>query len=171
MIFIRPETDLDIVRTVYSDPELFERIREDDVKIDDFEINPDALYFRLETVHEEIAGIAQFEYETSTTLKAHCNVLQNYREQYAEVVGLGLLDWFVYEAPAKVEKLQVNIPTIYRDVIGFVEKFGFVHEGTRHKSIIKHTQLADEYLGGITRHEAFEFLVQRFEDRQLVKGV
>lgn len=163
MIILMPVEDLDCVRDVYSDPELFERIKEDDVTLDEMELDADALYFRLETPRGLLVGIAQFEFETSVTLRGHCNVLQPHRTKYSDDVGFAMLDWFVYDSPPQIEKLQVNIPVIYPDVIGFVRKFGFQDEGLRRHCIIKGNELTDEFLGGITRREAALWLQNRLQ--------
>jgi len=152
------QMDLDLVREIYRDPELFERISEQGTDRDDFFIDDEAMYYALQNPAGDVIGIGQFEFENATTLQGHCNVLAPYRKDYAGEVGKALLMWFVFQSPKTVEKLQVEIPVIYPDVIGFVTKHGFVHEGLKRQSIRKKGQLVDEWLGGITRNEAFNWL-------------
>jgi len=161
MIFLQPTTDLRLVKTVYSDAELFGRISEDGVQALDFHVDPNALYLVMHTEKNQIAGIAQFEEINDTTLLGHCNVLKNYREKYAQFVGYALIAWFAWDAPEHFKKLQVVIPVCYPDVIGFVKKHGLINEGTRRKSIKKNGVLYDEWLGGITRDEAEHWLKQQ----------
>lgn len=160
MIVLQYEMDLEKVRTLYRDPELFARISEHGTDPDDFWIDDEAMYYRLVNPKNQTIGIAQFEFENATTLQGHCNVLAPFRSEYAADVGRALLDWFVYGSAGCVEKLHVVIPTVYPDVIGFVKKHGFQHEGTRRRSIRKDGELVDEWLGGITRHEAFDWLAE-----------
>lgn len=161
------QMDLDLVREIYRDPELFERISEEGTDRDDFFIDDEAMYYALQNPAGDVIGIGQFEFENATTLKGHCNVLAPYRKDYAGEVGKALLMWFVFQSPKTVEKLQVEIPLIYPDVIGFVTKHGFVHEGLKRLSIRKKGQLVDTWLGGITRREAFNWLVDNVDHATL----
>lgn len=160
MIYLKPITDLRLVKTIYSDPELFARISEDGVEIDDFDVDKNALYLAM-MAHNTVIGIAQFEEINDVTLMAHCNVLHAYRQRYAEFVGYALIAWFSWDAPPNNQKLQVVIPECYPDVIGFVKKHGLQHEGTRRQSISKNGVLYNEWLGGITRSEAQAWLNQQ----------
>lgn len=161
MIFLEPTEDLELVKRIYQTPELFERIKEDGVKPDEFNVEPGALYLLMKTHSEAIAGVAQFEPINNTTLLGHCNVLKDYRLDYAQFVGYALISWFAYDAPEQFHKLQVEIPMTYPDVIGFVKKHGLQFEGLRRQSIQKDGLFIDEWLGGLTRPEAMRWLKQQ----------
>lgn len=156
MITLKKAESVEEVDKILRDPELFDRISEDDVK--DYETPFDGHQRYMMIMKDDLAiGVWNLYPLNSVTLNIHCNMLKDYRE-YNEEAGVLLFTWFLADCPKQYQKLNTEIPTIYASVYHYAKKFGFKDEGINRKSIKKSGELIDQWRLGITRNEVNDFL-------------
>ncbi len=147
-MIISETRDIDKIKRVFCDPEIYERICDDgspDAK--DFEpAEPDDSVYYL--TDEDGIGIVFFHWKNSVTLEGHIQILKEHRDQAIEF-GTKSLEW-VWENTHAM-KIVVTIPEIYKDVLKFVGKFGFVVEGISERSYLKNSVLYSLVYMGLSR--------------------
>lgn len=151
MIKLKESSDIALIESVIKDPEIFARISEDGVSIEDYEI-PENVTYLLILKDTEIIGTWCIYPTNKTTLNIHCNILESHRHHGKEA-GKLILEWFVDRTSINYQKLNAEIPLIYPEVYHYTKKFGFKDEGINRKSISKQGELVDQWRLGITRDE------------------
>lgn len=139
--------DEEKIYRVLKDPEIYDRITDDGaVSVDEFTapILNDVYYL----TDENNIGLVFYHWVNSVTLQGHIQILKEYRGQAMEF-GKGALKWAWDNTEA--QKITIFIPELYRDVIGFVKKFGFQQEGVSKGSYMKNSVLYDRILLGLSR--------------------
>lgn len=140
-----------------SDPELFERISDDNCKSPDFNISfgdSDVIYGCFH--NGELSGVVNYTPESSVTVDVHCNFVESKRDYALELVKMTVVDLF--KTYKSISKVNACVPVCYPDVIGFCFKFGLITEGIDRKSILKGGKLLDRMRLGATRNEIERFL-------------
>ena len=159
MITLNSKPFISEIERVIKDPEIFERISEDGVDINTYRVipKPGECNFTVENDNGEIIGLWQLFPRNSTTFEVHCNLLKKHRGLKKEF-GRLLFEWFVNKSPASAQKLFAEIPVIYDEVYNYAKSFGFRDEGVNRKSIKKRGEIVDQYIIGLTRDDAKEYL-------------
>jgi len=153
----RAET-IEEVLLILKDPEIFGRVAEDGIEIDDYMIPMDGQQCYMMIHLEDIPiGVWLLYPVNGSTLNIHCHVLKPYRS-YGIIAGNLIIEWFVNEAPKQYVKLNAEIPVIHPEVYHFTKKFGFIDEGINRLSIKKNGKIIDQWRLGLTKSEATNFL-------------
>ena len=143
--------------SLMSDPELFDRIGDDDCKSPELNIEfgeRDVIYGCF---HDGVlSGVVSYNPESSVTVDVHCNFVKSKRDYALELVKMTVIDLF--KTYKSILKVNACVPVCYPDVIGFCLKFGLIKEGIDRKSILKGGKLLDRMRLGATRNEIERFL-------------
>lgn len=137
--------DLDRVYKVLKDPEIFSRIAEQGIDIDDYEAPIDAIYI----MDHNNTCLMIYHWSNSITLECHVQVLKDYRETRASMFGKAALDWAWNNTNAA--KIVAQIPECFPDVLKFAEKNGFVVEGINKNSYMRKGKLISQVYLGLSR--------------------
>jgi len=157
-MFLKQTECVKDIEAILKDPEIFKRVAEDGINIDDYQIPMDGHQCYLMIYLDQIPIGVWLVYPTnSSSLNIHCHILKRYREHGKEA-GMLILEWFANEAPDQYEKLNAEIPMIYPEVYHFTKKFSFQDEGINRASIKKCGKLVDQWRLGVTRTEVTNFL-------------
>jgi len=164
MIYLKKAETAEEVGRILKDPELFDRIAEDSVDPEEYEIPFDGHQCYMMIMLGDIAiGVWNLYPLNTVTLNIHCNILKEHRK-HGKDAGRLILEWFTTECPEQYQKLNAEIPAVYESVYHFTKGFGFKDEGINRLSIMKNGELTDQNRLGITKCEALEWL-----GKQLVK--
>lgn len=160
---LEPIKDMEVVKAILTDPEMWLRIREDDNELEDFTVpdNEDLLWLGIYT-DDGLAGLFFIHNLNLTTIQLHAHILEPFRKQYAKEAGKLVITYFAYEMSDRINKLVSEIPVCYPDVYHFSIKNGLKDEGINSKSILKNGEFMDQHRLGITKQEAIECLQQQY---------
>ena len=154
MITLQRAKEISEFDWILKDPEIFERIAEDGISPDDYEIDlPERNCYMLIKKDGETIGLWCLYPANTSTLNVHANILKEHRKHAKEAARL-MLNWFAEHSPDQYVKLNAEIPVIYEDVYMYTKNHGFVDEGINRLSIMKNGVLVDQHLLGLTRDEA-----------------
>ena len=153
--------DLDLIKGVLTDSEMWERIKEDDNELEDFKIpdNQELIWLAINT-EDGLAGLFYMHNINATTIQLHAHILEPFRKKYAKIAGKLVITYFS-EMEERVNKLVAEIPVCYPDVYHFSIKNGLQDEGINRKSTLKNGEFMDQHRLGITRDEAKSWLQQQ----------
>ena len=152
-------TNIDLIKSVLFDTEIFERISEDGQLIDDIQIIIDESIDYIALYKDNILlGTGFIHPQNSSSCHVHINVLSQYRK-YSKECGYLMLNYFIEQT--NYIKFNTQVPVCYPDVSKFLTKFGFIYQGCDYKSINKKGIVHDQYLYGITRDQIIEQLKSR----------
>ena len=148
-MLISETTDIDKIKHVLCDPEIYGRITDDgSPSIEEFEpVKPCHEVYYL--TDENNVGLVFLHWINSVTLVGHVQILKDGRAKAMEF-GKEALNWIWENTPA--QKITVTIPELYPDVERFVIKQGFQHEGVSKKSHLKNGKLYDQSYLGLSRY-------------------
>jgi len=144
-MIVERTTDLAKIVKVLKNPEIFERISEDGVYIDNWLPSLDDAIFLTD---KENIGLMIYHEINSITIECHVQVLPEHRDKAMEF-GKAVLEW-AWEN-TKATKIVAQIPEIYPDVIKFAYKNGFSFEGVNKDSHLKNGVLHDQYYLGLIK--------------------
>tara|TARA_R110000803_G_scaffold210685_4_gene283233 strand:- start:4714 stop:5157 length:444 start_codon:yes stop_codon:yes gene_type:complete len=147
-MIITETKDIDKIKHVLCDPEIYDRIADDGAPaLEDFEPIPpcDGVYYLTD---ENNIGIVFFHWKNHITLEGHVQILKAHRNDAMEF-SKKALQWAWDNTQAM--KIVVTIPEIYKDVLKFVEKHGFVYEGLSKGSYLKNSVLYSLVYMGLSR--------------------
>lgn len=147
-MIVRETVCLDKIKRIFGDPEIYDRIADDYAPpLEEFEPAPpcEGLYY---VTDESNIGLVFYHWKNGITLEGHIQVLKEFRH-LAMDFGQAALDWAWNNTEAK--KIIAVVPTLYPDVIKFVEKFGFEREGETKRSYEKNGVLYNQVYLGISR--------------------
>jgi len=155
LIKLEPTKDSQLIKTVLSDPELWERISEDGQKPEHMKISVfDPHYWFRVMIDNEVAALVLFTQKGLHTINIHINVLKKYRKKYAKPIGKEIIRFFAEDAPKAWQKMNAEIPVIFHDVYQFSLNCGLTQEGINRSSTLKNGEMMNQYYLGITRKEA-----------------
>jgi len=158
VIYLKKADSVEEVEPILKAPELFDRIAEDGISADDYEIAFDGHQrYMMVMLGDQAIGVWNLYPLNSVTLNIHCNILEEHR-QHGKEAGRLILEWFVNDCPDRYQKLNAEIPVVYPEVYYFTKNFGFADEGINRQSIKKSGVLVDQYRLGTTRAEVKQFL-------------
>ncbi|MCK5616517.1 GNAT family N-acetyltransferase [Candidatus Pacearchaeota archaeon] len=159
---LEPLTDLDVVHDILTDPEMWERIKEDGNVLEDFVVpdNKALLWLGIHT-DDGLAGLFFIHNMNLTTIQLHAHILEPYRKKYAKEAGRLVIAYFANEMSDRIQKLIAEIPVCYPDVYHFSLKNGLIDEGLNRLSVLKNGEYMDQHRLGITKEEAKAWLQQQ----------
>ena len=135
-------TDIDTIKTVMTDEEMWERISEDGQDRNDFEALIDDSFHWIGLYCGDILfGISLIHPHNTSTGVAHINILKPYRRDHGLQGGLMSLQ---YATGLEYHKYIAEVADVYPEVVGFIKKLGFIQEGLNRKSIMKGGKLVDQ---------------------------
>ena len=161
-MILKQINDPELIKSIITDPELWERLKEDGLKAENYEplMTENAMYLGV-YVGDLLIGVFSYHKQNSSTINIHANILQKYRKQYAKEAGRLAITYFAYDTHDTIQKLIAEIPVIYKDVYHFSLNNGLIKEGINRKSILKNGELVDTYMLGITKQEAISLQDKR----------
>jgi RimJ/RimL family protein N-acetyltransferase len=149
--------DADLIRDFMIQDELWERISEDGLDKDDFEVPiVDEFHWLGFFADDKMVGLFFIHPETLSTCQIHFSIAKQYRRLYSLRCALAGFTYLLDET--HFSKFNTHVPACYPDVENFVVKLGFTKEGTNRMSINKNNTLIDQYYYGITRGEIANFM-------------
>ncbi len=147
--------DLSKALQVITDPEIWERIKEDGQEKPIELSNKTGDWFGLE-IYGNTIGIALFIKLNSVLCEVHFCILKQYRRKYANKAVDLVIKHFAYDTV--FNKMVTNIMGIYKPIRNFAVKHGFQVEGINRQSVLKNGKYLDQWLVGITKQEAINYL-------------
>lgn len=159
---LEPITDLEVIKSVLTDPEMWERIKEDDNVLEEFIVPEDDKLLWL-GVHTDdgLAGLFFIHNVNLTTIQLHAHILEPFRKKYAKEAGKLVITYFANEMSDRIQKLIAEIPVCYPDVYHFSLNNGLKNEGLNRRSMLKNGEYIDQHRLGITKQEAKSWLQQQ----------
>jgi len=153
--------DIEVIRQVLTDPEMWDRIREDDNELENFNVPETDELLWLGVYTDELIGLFFIHDMNHTTVQLHAHILEPFRKQYAKEAGRLVIAYFAYEMSDRINKLVAEIPVCYPDVYHFSLNNGLKDEGINRQSILKNGEYMDQHRLGITKEEARSCLQQQ----------
>ena len=159
---LEPIKDMEVVKSILTDSEMWARIKEDDNELEAFEVpdNDELLWLGIYT-DDGLAGMFFIHNLNLSTIQLHAHILEPYREKYAKEAGKLVITYFAHVMSDRINKLVAEIPVCYPDVYHFSLKNGLKDEGINRASILKDGEFMDQHRLGITKQEAIEWLQQQ----------
>lgn len=134
------------------DPEIYERVSSDGTvnRCDWYPVISDNERWLAAYVDDELAGVLNTHPINPVCWEGHIQILKPCR-RYAHPLFKLALNWAWQNTPA--EKIVVQIPAMYFDVIEFVQHHGFKVEGVNTRSIKKYGVLLDQVYMGLEKED------------------
>ena len=128
---------------------MWDNVCEDGHSLDDFDPQTEAnCWVRVDDV-----GLYNLHPHNSTTLELHAFILPEKRKQYSRASCNELFRWILDKAPKQYQKIIAQVPFLYPNVKDFSLRQGFQIEGINRLSHLKHGDIHDQWLLGITIDE------------------
>ena len=140
-------TDADYIKSVIEDdPEMKNRCTDD--YSSETVVTPETLLKMggtwLECHIDGIKrGLAHIKKTSTSTIDFHVLIPRKHRGKNSKKIGFAFIDWINNHKPKCVHKINVKIPTIFRDTIIYALSLGFDKEGFDRKSFMKNGKLLD----------------------------
>jgi len=151
-------TDMELVRAVMTEKDIWDRAAEDGVEQDDWFPGYDSMTAWLLCVEDDnIIGVILMHTDTSVSIKMHPYLRTEYRQKGREMMRV-FYEWVLENAQSQINKISVTIPFNQAKVINFAKKVGFKKEGINRQSYLKDGKLIDMQNLGITPREVEVFL-------------
>lgn len=131
--------------TVLRDPEIYSCISEDGM--DEWTMPENCIY--LCGYLDEVIGCFILDKRSTYCADVHVQVLPQYRKQYSQQFGRGVLEWTWNNT--ELRKLVAEIPTLYQNVLTFAISMGFKVEGVNRQSFLKGGDLHDQWYVGLIK--------------------
>ena len=97
-------------------------------------------------------GVYRFHQTATTTWEGHTHMIPDKRKAYSMAAVVPIKKWML-ENLEGLEKINVTIPALYKNVVRFTESIGFICEGVDRMSFMKNGELHDQIKLGMTRAE------------------
>jgi len=157
LIYAKRIHEADTIKHFLTVPELWDRISESGQKAEEFEPTMiDCVHWVGLFEESKMFGIGLCHPINNTTCMVHINIKREYRQRLGKQGGKLFLEYIVKKTD--FQKVNAEVPVIYKNVAKFTEKMGFKIEGLNKKSINKNNTLHDQIMFGQTRHMIEEFL-------------
>lgn len=141
--------DVDIVRSILTHPDIYDRISEDGApSAESYQPNMDSATFLVGVVDAMPIGVFIVHQINGVTWECHLQVLPEHRKNHASEFLTRCIDLV---SNAGVKKIVAQIPYLYPNVKDFALRHGFHIEGVNRKSYLKHGQLYDQWYVGLVR--------------------
>lgn len=145
---------VELVLSVLFNQTIWDAIAEDGQRKERFRLDVHGdCWLALTAEDGDLVGVYSVDSVNSATVELHAHVLPKFREKYAMETGKAVLNWVYHNAPQHYQKLIAKVPDVHQNVQKFIEKFGFVREGTIKKSYWKGGDLVDVSIYGLMRED------------------
>jgi hypothetical protein len=147
-VIIKQTYDIDLIKRIFCEPEIYERIRDDgSPEAKDFNpVDPSNYVYYLTDDSESC--LLYLSWKNCVTLDGHIQILKNHRNNAMEFGKLAK-QWIWDNTKAR--KIEVTIPDIYPDVLQFIQKQGFIVEGLSTNSYLKNGKLHNQVNLGLEK--------------------
>ena len=142
--------DFNYVESVFDDPEMWERSKDDYTKKEDFTATSKNVMWIIMEVEGKKSGLVSVNAESNTVLNIHVHIPIDGRGRNTKKLGEAVLKWIKINSVEQYQKLNTKIPVIYKDVIRYAHSLGFKDEGIDRLSIMKNGILIDRLNLGMT---------------------
>lgn len=142
---MRPSTDYDAIKKIFSDESVFDLLTDDNTPRD-FEV-PQGVGYLLS---DERDGVVMLVPRNSVEVECHICVLPSAKHK-AYYYGERSLAYLFKET--NCQKATAMIPEHNKQVYKYCMKLGFKQEGVNRKSFLKNGKLQDQNLVGLTKEE------------------
>lgn len=142
--------DIDYVKSVMLDPEMWERSSNDNTRgrIEDI-----PCIWLCAYLGDKRVGLCSVLGQGGTAVEIHIHIPKRYRGSGTLEMGKLFLNWIKDNSVGGINKINTQVPEIYKDVIMFASKLGFSKEGVNRLSISKNGKIMDMVYMGITFDE------------------
>lgn len=140
--------DLDYIRSVLLDPEMWERCADD--YADESLADNASCTWLICYYYDVPMGLASARGESTSVVNAHIYIPKSNRGIHTKMIGMEVLRWIKRNARPHVHKVSTKIPVIYKDVVRFARSLGFKNEGIDRASVMKSGVLVDRLNLGIS---------------------
>jgi hypothetical protein len=147
-LIIERSTDYDALRSIMTNPEIWDTITNDGCDVETWQPEQDRMYL-LGSIEGEYVGVFVIHMSDIGIYQCHVQVLPSMRKLYAIEFGKMVINWVWKNT--EINKLFALIPDIYPNVKNFSELHGFHQEGLITKSFIKNGSLCSQWLMTIER--------------------
>ena len=152
MIKLTHTTDMNLVKSILTVPEIWEQAAEDGVEQDDYYPGYDSLSaWLLCEIDDEPIGLILVHHENASVLNIHPYLKRKFKRNGRDMMT-EFFKWF-NSLPESVCKVNVTIPFNRKIVYNFAKRVGFKDEGTNRMSYTKCGITYDQYRLGLTREE------------------
>ena len=160
MIHYKRLFEAELIKEFITEPWLWERVSEYGQQPEDFDAPiTDAMHWIGLFEDDRLFGIGLMHGLNNTTVMIHINIQKDDRFKLSTKGGQLILQYFLNETD--FQKINAEVPVIFKEVVKFTQSMGFSIEGLNRKSINKHNGLIDQINLGQTRNEVKEFLGKR----------
>ena len=143
-------TDYDYIKSVLCEPEMWDRCCDDQTTVNVEDI-PCIWLVCKKYGHRK--GLCSVFNSAGCSLEIHINIPSENRGKGTIQMGKAFLAWVKKENRIGKQKINTQIPTIYKDVIQYALRLGFQKEGVNRQSVIKGSKMIDKIYMGITFQE------------------
>lgn len=152
-MILEPTEDLELIKEIVTDPEIWERFAEEGVDKETFYPFIDSGTGWLLCISEDdICGIILAHIETSCSITIHPYLRKKHRGKGRDMMT-SLFKRFVEQDDSEFVKINAVIPDCYKSTQNFAKRVGFTEEGTSRSSYRKDGNVYDRRYYGITRKE------------------
>ncbi len=148
--------DVERIKSVFTHPDIWATIAEDNQIVDDFRVDFDSELYMAVYADTQLIGFYAFAVKSGAELDIHAQILPEHRKKHALASGKAILEWFYRDAPTRFVKLTAQVPFKYPNVKDFCLAVGMSIEGINRKSYRKNGEIFDQWHLGIMREEVKE---------------
>lgn len=147
---IEPTYDYDLIVEMITSDEIWDLASSDGVEKDEFipRIDPFSMWLIAKT--DRICGIILIEIENTASIKIHPYAKDKGKWFY---MMKSFIQWFMDNSSDTVRKINAKFPVYAENARRLLIKIGFKDEGIDRASFLKHGELFDQYILGITKDE------------------
>lgn len=128
MINVMRTLDAGICIEILTNEDIFKDISEDGATFNDLKIDVIKDTWLSICTETELIGCIQFKSKYSKCYESHIHILPEYRKEHSKNAGIEIIKWCEKELSGSV--LYTEVPAMCKNVIRYLESFGFSHAGT-----------------------------------------
>jgi N-acetylglutamate synthase-like GNAT family acetyltransferase len=138
-MIVQRTLDVGVCLSILTDPEIFDLISEDGATFNDLHVDVIKDYW-LSIYDEKLIGVMQIKPITSSCYEGHIHILKDHRKKCSNAAGHRIIEWCKENLKGT---LYAHTPSYCKNVINFLEKFGFSITGVIPKAWGKNCELHD----------------------------
>lgn len=158
MIVHEAQTDEDMaaVKSFVTQPEIWDAICEVPTDPEFYDL-PEGFWLMMLSGNDLI-GVYYIHWIGAACCQIHAHVNPVWRQSIESLqTGKEALRW-IYDHLPQCRKVIARVPTLYENVRAYCELHKMRVEGVNRQSVLRHGELYDEYLIGITRQEIGDYI-------------
>mgnify|MGYP000329287161 CR=1 FL=1 len=138
-MIVQRTLDVGVCLSILTNPEIYDLISEDGATFDDIHVDVIKNYW-LSIYDKKLIGVMQIKPITSSCYEGHIHILKEHRKKYSKEAGEGIMAWCKDNLNGT---LYAHTPSYCKNVINFLERFGFSNTGVLPKAWKKNGELND----------------------------